>query len=101
MVSLFIGLLLVILGNKNSYCLSFGFIFMGVSLGFYSYYKTEVFNKDLSEINKEANKLEAIDEYAFSQLNKMKKKVQKQKIRFNILFCLAGVLLIVLGFCAL
>ena len=35
LVSLFIGFLLIVLGNKNKYCLSFGLIFLAIALLIY------------------------------------------------------------------
>ena len=72
LVSLFISLLLIILGNKNYYCLSFGFIIMGLAIAFYAMYKTDKFNEVILEINNEIDELDKEDNYTITQLKKEK-----------------------------
>ena len=98
LVSLFISLLLIILGNKNNYCLSFGFIIMGLAIAFYAMYKTDKFNEVILEINNEIDESDKEDNYTITQLKKEKTKFIKQKKRFMFVFYLCAVLLVVVGF---
>ena len=50
LVSLFIGFLLIVLGNKNKYCLSFGLIFLAIALLIYVVSKYQQINQALVEI---------------------------------------------------
>lgn len=97
LVSLFIGLLLIILGSKNEYCLSFGLIVTGCSLGVYALYKTASINKLLEEIEQEIEEVDVEDSYTLKQLIKMKSRLKKQRRSVSIVFYLTAVLLIVLG----
>ena len=62
LVSLFVALLLLILGNKNQYCLSFGLILLGASLVAFVFYATDKINNELLEIEKEIDELDEIEE---------------------------------------
>lgn len=97
LVSLFISLLLIILGNKNKYCLSFGFILMGVSVGFYTLYKGEKFDEAIVEVYNDIEETEEQNEFELKQLSKELKKLTKQKKRFNFMFYFSAVLLIFVG----
>ena len=97
LVSLFIGLLLIILGNKNKYCLSFGFILMGAAIAFYAMQKTDKFNATIVEINNDIQQLDSEDTYTHQQLEKEKRKFVKQKQRLNFTFYLCAVLLVIVG----
>ena len=92
------SLLLIIIGNKNNYCLSFGFILMGVAIAFYAIYKTEKFNQTLLEIDNEMEELGEEDEFELKQLNRERKKFTAQKRRFNFTFYLCAFLLVIVGF---
>lgn len=98
LVSLFISLLLIILGSKNKYCLSFGFILMGVAIAFYAVYKTEMFDATIVEINNDIEETNPEDTFAITQLNKEKKRFISQRKRFNFVFYLCAFLLVVVGF---
>ena len=101
LVSLFIGLLLIILGSKNSYCLSFGLMITGFSLGLYSMYKSAKLNKLIEEVETEIEETNVEDSYTLKQLFKIKSKLKKQRRSVNFVFFLTAVLLIVLGACNL
>ena len=98
LVSLFISLLLIILGNKNNYCLSFGFILMGVALGFYTFYKAEKFDSAIVEINNDIEETNLEDTFALNELNKEKKRFIKQRKRFNFVFYFSAFMLVIVGF---
>ena len=113
LVSLFVGLLLLILGNENKYCLSFGFIVVGLSLEFFVWYYLEKLEQYSNEINTkideiEAEEIEFDDEeleelkeeetvYALKQLYIAQKKIKKKKRSVKILFTLCGALLAIIG----
>ncbi len=97
LVSLFIGLLLIILGSYYSYCLSFGLIITGVSLGIYAVYRTAKINEILQEIEEEISDIPVEDSYTLKELIKLKSKYKKQRRSVSIVFYLTAVLLIVLG----
>ena len=101
LVSLFISLLLLILGNKNNYCLSFGFILMGVAIAFYAFQKSEKFDETLVEIDNDIQEIDEKDTFSILQLQKEKKKFIKQKKRFNFVFYLCAILLVVVGFASI
>ena len=99
MVSLFIGLLLVILGNQNKYCLSFGIIFIGLAVILFCIYKTAGLNRNISELDLVIDETDDID--ILNELSKERLKKNRQKIKMQISFYLFGALLIIVGFCAL
>lgn len=98
LVSLFVSFLLIILGSKNKYCLSFGFILMGVAIAFYAIYKTEKFNETIIEISNEIEETNEEDTFSLTQLNKERKRFVSQKKRFNFVFYLCAFLLVIVGF---
>ena len=106
LVSLFLGLLLVVLGSKNKYCLSFGFMVLGVSMFFLIWYNNEKTALMLTEVSQQIDTLEAEnyviedDEeyvYVMKQLYGRKKYLTKHKKISLIMFALFGVALIILG----
>ena len=97
LVSLFISLILVIVGNKNKYCLSFGFILMGVALALYVISQTDRINETLVQINNEIEE-NSRNEFDISQLYKEISFLNKKKRRLSMVFYLAAALLIVVGF---
>lgn len=98
LVSLGIALLLVVIGNKNNYCLSFGFILMGFALALYTMYKTDMINSALIEIDNEMGEVPLENNFLLQELTKEKKKLNKQKKSLNFTFYLTATLLIVVGF---
>ena len=62
LVSLFLSLLLVILGGKNKYCLAFGFIMMGISLELFILYSNEKMQIELSQINEDIDEVDVSEE---------------------------------------
>jgi len=108
LVSLFLGLLLVILGSKNSYCLSFGLMVLGLSLEVFIWYNNERIAKAISDIDAEIdqiNSVEVEDEeleeervYILQQFVLQQKKLIKKKKSIYVVFGLCGFVLIILGF---
>lgn len=112
LVSLFISLLLVILGSKNKYCLSFGFILMGVSLYAFIWYMNEKIENELNELNDMIDELESetFDEleetdqeleertYVLQQFYARQKQLTKKKRSVKLVFGVCGVALVILGF---
>ena len=108
LVSLFLGLLLTILGSKNSYCLSFGLIVLGISLALFVWYNDEQTTKSLSELEQEIDEITSVDIedeelekeriYILGRLLIAQKKLIKKKKSVLITFSLCGFALIVLGF---
>ena len=123
LVSLFVSLLLVILGSQNKYCLSFGFVMLGASLMLFVWYNNEKMQKSLEDLEKDIDHVENLDSgetldeeeteeelfleneeekvYVLKQLYIRQKKLRKKKKQSMILFNICGVALIVLGFVAL
>ena len=108
LVSLFLSLLLLVLGGKNKYCLSFGFMALGVSLELFFWYNNEKMQNDLTEINNEIDEIEVMEDindeekaYVLQQLFIIKKKIEKKKRSSNIAFSICGGALIIVGFIAL
>ena len=107
-MSLFLGLLLTILGSKSSYCLSFGLIVLGISLALFVWYNDEQTTKSLSEIEQEIDEITSVDIedeelekeriYVLGQLLIVQKKLIKKKKSVLITFTLCGFALVVLGF---
>ncbi|MBO5954494.1 MAG: hypothetical protein J6Q13_00815 [Clostridia bacterium] len=112
LVSLFISLLLLILGSKNTYCLSFGFMLLGASLGSFIWYMNEKIENELTELNQAIDELtsdENLDEddgdeeieeqgYILQQLYSRQKQLIKKKRKIKIVFGICGGALIILGF---
>ena len=98
LVSLFIGFLLVVLGNKNKYCLSFGFIFLAIALIIYIVGKYQQINKALIEIESAIDQAEVEDFDLLTELSLQKRTLKRQK-GFTCTMCIFfAVLLIVFGF---
>ena len=98
LVSLFISFLLIVIGNKSKYCLSFGFILMSVALVFYILNRNENIDNALIEITNEIEESDIQDAYTLNELYKEKTKLIKQKRRTNFTFYLCAFLLLVVGF---
>lgn len=108
LVSLFLSLLLMILGSENKYCLSFGFMVLGASLELFLWYNSEKMQNYLNELNQEIDEVETTEElsdedkaYILQQLYVAKKKIEKKSRSSNIAFAICGGVLIIAGFIAL
>ena len=109
LVSLFISLIIVILGNKNQYCLSFGFMLMGVSLSLFVLYNNEKTYITIDEIDAQLDEVDlemaevddelAQEEYAYvvKQLYLRRVKLLKRKKKVALTFYLCSALLVILG----
>lgn len=98
LVSLFISFLLIVIGNKNEYCLSFGFILMGISLALFAISRGETLDKIIIDINNEIEETDIQDAYTLNELYKERKKLKKQKNSMNFSFYLCAFLMVVVGF---
>lgn len=116
LVSLFLSLLLVILGSKNEYCLSFGFMLMGVSLILFVVYNNDKTKKALSELEQDIDELnneiesfqsdeddEIVEEstYVLKQMYLRQSKIKKNAKKSIVTFTICGFALILLGFVSL
>ena len=100
-MSLFVSLALVILGSRNKYCLSFGFICLGISLILFELQINEKYKKIILQINEEIDELDADEEieeedkvYILQQLYIRQKQISKQQKRMKIVFPLFGISII-------
>lgn len=108
LVGLFVSLIVLILGNKNSYCLSFGFVLLGVTVALYVWYNNEKMdnaiseiNQQIDEINEEADIEEEEHAYIVRQLLISQNNLIKKKKKVAIVFYTCGILLALLGFIAI
>ncbi|MBQ8615611.1 MAG: hypothetical protein IJ415_03495 [Clostridia bacterium] len=107
LVSLFVSLLIIILGNKNPYCLCFGFILMAISMVLYVLYNNEKTETTIEQINLEIDQMGEFDEiediesderiYIVQQLYIRQGKLLKRKKSISIMFYLFAGLLVVLA----
>ena len=115
LVSLFISLLIIILGNKNKYCLSFGFAMLGFALVIFVMYNNEKTDKTIEEVDAQIDELsqeytdldeeddlngEVLEEnyaYSIKQLYIRRSKLLKRKKKVVITFYLCAALLVLFG----
>ena len=100
LVSLFVSLIIIILGNKNKYCLYFGIILLGLSLGLFMYYFNDQIDKNIMEIEEEIEKIDGQSEddgFMLQDLYTVKNKLTKKKKSVKVTFSLCSILLVVLG----
>ena len=104
LVGLFVGLLLIILGSNNNYCLSFGFLVMGLSFPAYVLYNKEKTGNAMEEISKSLLEVEDCEElspeeeaYITKELYNTQKNLNKKNKRVTIMFYCFAFLLFVLG----
>ena len=104
MVSFFASLSMIIWGSKNKYCLSFGFIFLGITTALLSGPVKDRLEKELIKINDSINEID-VDEsmseeekvYVLKQLYVAQKKTTRMIKRSQISFVVAGVSFVLLG----
>lgn len=115
LVSLFISLILIILGNSNKYCLSFGFILLGLAAALYVLYNNEKTLHEIDEINKELDEIDLNEDFDFDsdgeedllndedkayvlqQLYLRQGNLIKRKKKVTIIFYLCAALMVLLG----
>ncbi len=102
LVSLFVGFLLLIFGNQNKYCQSFGFIFLAIGIIFLAVDRTKQIDKLRIKIDNQLNSDEDLDDESLLDLNNESNRLYKQKMRINIasyscatLFILAGLFILI------
>ena len=113
LVSLFIGLLLLILGNKNIYCLSFGLIIVGLSFVVFVLYFNSKAKETYAEIEKQIEDIDNAEEeleededndelfYYKNDLYTQKRKLLKKQKSLNIILYLGALAFVVVGFMGL
>lgn len=107
LVSLFIGLTLLILGNKNKICLAFGFIISAFAIVLYVLYKVDKYNEVLKEVATQKSEVEDIvaqteeemkqKDHLLKELKKIKTKTESEKGRLQFVFYLCAFLLLLAG----
>lgn len=103
-MSFFASLSMVIWGSKNKYCLSFGFILLGISIILVSGIIKERMEKELIEINDKINAVDLDEEldmedkvYILKQLYMAQKKSTKNIKKGKFVFLIGGICMILLG----
>ena len=96
LVSLFIGFLLIVLGNRNKYCLSFGFVFLAIALLIYLVGKYQQINKSLIELETVIDETDVDDFDVLLELNNQKRALKKQK-SFTCLMCFFFALMLIVA----
>ena len=99
-MSLFIGLILVLIGTKVKLCLSFGLILFGIGAFLYSWHKTEQSNEIQKEValelqNYDVDKQE--DKAIVNELKRIQKEDKKSSRRIVVCFVLFGAMMVILG----
>lgn len=104
LVSLFLGLVFVILGSKFKICLSFGLMLISASLILYLWYDKEKSSQIIVEFEDKINEItedEEIEEdekiYIIGQLSNQQKSILKRSKRINFLFAITAFTLFVLA----
>lgn len=95
------GFLLIVLGNKNKYCLAFGLILLGVSLMFYALHKSKLLEEEIKEVGNEMKEVDQEDFVLLGEYAKYKNKLKGQKRSLKIAFLLFAALIIICGFASL
>jgi hypothetical protein len=113
LVSLFVSLLLLILGGANKFCLSFGLMALGGAMFAFLWYNMEKIQNALIETNEKINEFDEIEEvdtgevseveieervYVEKALYSHQKFLNKKKRSLAIMFGMCGFALIVFGF---
>lgn len=105
LVSLFLGLLLLILGSKNSYCLSFGALILAASFVLYVFYNNEKIDANIRNIEDSIDEVSAAEDieiedlgYILKELKNSKNMLLRRKKRVIILFYFCAILLVIVAF---
>ena len=94
LVSLFVSLIIIIVGNGNKYCLSFGFILIAVAIAFFVWYAVNKNNKKIKQIKNHMAK-DKLNEYDYKREIKVLNKQQRSLIIGAVVF---AILLFALAF---
>ncbi len=104
LVSLFVALLLIILGGKNNVCLSFGFMALGASLAIFALYLKEKTSKAITEIDEQIADIsmeeetdEVSKDYMILELANEEKRIKKKSKKTWLLFTLTGAVIALIG----
>ena len=126
LVGLFVGFLLIFLGGKFDVCRSLGMISLGISMGLYIFFYTDIVKKNINKIDsaieqvesgffpiedeiksdddeeteivKEKIEDETVKTYMLEQLNAKRKKIIKNDKKVKLLFAVSGLFLVIAGF---
>lgn len=108
LVSLFIGLVLVVLGSKFNVCLAIGLILLSLSLPIYVLYDKEKIESTLIEVSAQIEELSDVSladnpdvVYALRELYTLESKLVKRKRKIATTFYLCAALLFIAGFASL
>jgi len=104
LVSLFIGLIVMIVWGKYKFGLAFGVIILACSMFLFAIYKVEAIDKTMVDINEQLDEIDGESEEGIFQLREMSiliSKLKKQRRSTLILFNITGVLLGLLGIIAM
>ena len=97
LVSLFVGFILLIVGNQNKYCQSFGFFFLSVGIVFFAIDRTNKIDKRRIEIDKILDNEKELDDEQLLEINAEFSKLYKQRKRVKIVSYLSAILFIIVG----
>ena len=97
LVSLFVGFILLIVGNQNKYCQSFGFFFLSVGIVFFAIDRTDKIVKRQMEIDKILDKENELNDEQSIEINAEFSTLYKQKKRINIVSDICAILFIIVG----
>lgn len=97
LAGLFISLTLLFVGSKNKICLGIGFMFLGITLGFYAYYKTAEVNEMIKLSSQDLDEIDEEDKQTYKEYKAFHKHLIKQRNSTMITFSLCAFLLVVVG----
>ena len=93
-----ISLALIIIGNKNPYCLGFGAIFLAIACFLYAYEKVQDLNKKRLELSDEYYSYNDKDVIRRAQCEYQMKLCKKQAFRTRVVFYGFSILMVVFAF---
>lgn len=97
LVSLFIGFVLLVVGNQNMYCQSFGFFSLAVGIISFAIDRTNKIDKRRIEIDKILDNEKELDDEQLLEINAEFSKLYKQRKRVKIVSYLSAILFIIVG----
>ncbi len=100
LVSLFISLLLILIGNKNVYCQSFGFLFLAVAIAVFAADRSIKISNQIKENRESIAVLEEDepDNIAIVEMEMQNKSLAKQRVSIIMGCVVFALLLVVLAF---
>lgn len=101
LVSLFVAIVLIVIGTKNKYCLGVGLMLLGLGSFLYAWDKRDSNESLQNEANEELSKCnpdKEEDKAIITELHRIKKDIEKKTKRTTIVFTLFGIMMVVMGF---